>query len=271
MAEWFQKMYSFVSGPVGMGWVAFAIYIIIGWAVCVGLGRLQRKIDCTRREQRQIFTLLLKAAKGIIWALVLVQGLRSIGVDVVSILGAAGVAGVAIGFASQTALSNLISGVFLVSERSFRMGDYIQVGGEEGTVESINLLSVYLRRSDNTLVRVPCEMLIKTPVRNLTGAELRRIDLDIGVDYASDLTEVKKVIMSVITERPELMNEPAPTVTFTGFGDSSLNLHIGAWCKTDVYHAVRYEFATALLEAFAANNINIPFPIRAITRYHDSE
>lgn len=267
MAEWFQKIYSYVSGPIGMGWVAFAIYVIIGWVACIGLGRLQRKIDQARREQRQIFTLLLKATKGIIWALVLVQGLRSVGVDVVSILGAAGVAGVAIGFASQTALSNLISGAFLVSERSFRMGDYIQVGGEEGTVESINLLSVYLRRADNTLVRVPCEMLIKTPVRNLTGAELRRIDLDIGVDYSSDLTEVKEIIMSVITERPQLMSEPAPTVTFSGFGDSSLNLHIGAWCKTDVYQAVRYEFATALLAAFAKRGINIPFPVRAVTKY----
>ncbi len=267
MAEWFQKVYSYASGPMGMGWVTFAFYVILGWLACMGLGRLQHRINHARREQRQIFSLLLKVAKGIIWALVLVQGLRGVGVDVVSILGAAGVAGVAIGFASQTALSNLISGAFLVSERSFRMGDYIQVGGEEGTVESINLLSVYLRRSDNTLVRVPCETLIKTPVRNLTGAELRRIDLDIGVDYASNLTEVKEVIMRVITERPQLMSEPAPTVTFSGFGDSSLNLHIGAWCKTEVYHAVRYEFATALLAAFAERGINIPFPIRAITKY----
>lgn len=271
MAEWLQKMYGTISQSIGMGWLAFAFYIIVGWVASMGLGRLQRKIDCTRREQRQVFTLLCKIAKGIIWALVLIQGLRGVGVDVVGILGAAGVAGVAIGFASQTALSNLISGAFLVSERSFHMGDYIQVGSEEGTVESINLLSVYLRRSDNTLVRVPCEMLIKTPVRNLTGAALRRIDLDLGVDYTSDLTRVKEIIMKVIEERPLLMTDPAPIVTFSGFGDSALNLHIGAWCKTGVYHSVRYEFATALLEAFAANNINIPFPIRAITKYRSTD
>lgn len=271
MAEWLQNTYHHISNSVGFGWVAFAFYIILGWVASLGIGRLLRKIDKNCHEQRQIYTLLCKIAKGVIWALVLVEGLRGIGVDVVSILGAAGVAGVAIGFASQTALSNLISGAFLVSERSFKMGDYIQTGSEEGTVESINLLSVYLRRSDNTLVRVPCEMLIKNPVRNLTGAAMRRIDFNIGVDYSCNLTEVKRIIVAVIEKQPELLNTPAPVVTFSGFGDSALNLHIGAWCRTEVYHSVRYEFATALLAAFAEHGINIPFPIRAVTRYRAGE
>ncbi len=271
MAEWLQNTYHHISNSVGFGWVAFAFYIMLGWVASLGIGRLLRKIDKSSREQRQIYTLLCKIGKGVIWALVLVEGLRGIGVDVVSILGAAGVAGVAIGFASQTALSNLISGAFLVSERSFKMGDYIQTGSEEGTVESINLLSVYLRRSDNTLVRVPCEMLIKTPVRNLTGAAMRRIDFNIGVDYSCNLTEVKRIIVAVIEKQPELLNTPAPVVTFSGFGDSALNLHIGAWCRTEVYHSVRYEFATALLAAFAEHGINIPFPIRAVTRYRAGE
>ena len=147
------------------------------------------------------------------------------------------------------------------------MGDYIQTGSEEGTVESINLLSVYLRRSDNTLVRVPCEMLIKNPVRNLTGAAMRRIDFNVGVDYSSNLADVKRIILAVIEQQSELMNTPAPVVTFSGFGESSLDLHIGAWCRTEVYHKVRYEFATALLAAFAEHGISIPFPIRSITKY----
>lgn len=271
MAEWLQNTYHHISNSVGFGWIAFAFYIMLGWVASLGIGRLLRKIDKNCHEQRQIYTLLCKIGKGVIWALVLVEGLRGIGVDVVSILGAAGVAGVAIGFASQTALSNLISGAFLVSERSFKMGDYIQTGSEEGTVESINLLSVYLRRSDNTLVRVPCEMLIKNPVRNLTGAAMRRIDFNIGVDYSCNLTEVKRIIVAVIEKQPELLNTPAPVVTFSGFGDSALNLHIGAWCRTEVYHSVRYEFATALLAAFAEHGINIPFPIRAVTRYRAGE
>lgn len=263
MNDWLQHAYKLLS----TGWGAFILLIFLGWIACATLSRVFRRFHMHNHSHRQILNLSVKAIKGIIWALVLIQGLHGVGVDVVGFLGAAGVAGVAIGFASQTALSNLISGAFLVGESSFRMGDYIQVGSEEGTVESINLLSVYLRRADNTLTRVPCETLIKTPVRNLTGAAQRRIDFDLGVDYASDLSIVREIIMNVIANQPLLLDEPAPTITFGNFGDSSLNLHIGAWCKTEHYHAVRYEFATAILAAFAEKNINIPFPIRAVTRY----
>lgn len=244
------------------GWVEFAVYVVLGFIFSNVIRHLYMRLAGAEHMPKQILKLLSRALKAIIWVLVLVQGLRAVGVDVVGILGAAGVMGVAIGFASQTSLSNLISGIFLVSERSFKPGDYIQVEGEEGMVESINLLSVYLRKPDNSLVRIPCETLIKSPVRNITGSPSRRIDLDVGVDYNSDLEQVKRIIFDVIKQEQDLLDTPAPTVLFSGFGDSSLNLHIGAWCKTEVYHAQRYRLATALLEAFRKEGINIPFPVR---------
>ena len=246
------------------GWVAFMLYILLGWAACILIKRLFRPLVTNERMPHQLFRILQKILRCVVWVLVLVQGLRAVGVDVVSILGAAGVMGVAIGFASQTSLSNLISGIFLISERSFKLGDYIKVEGEEGTVDSINLLSIYLRRPDNSLVRIPCETLIKNPVTNVTGSPRRRIDIDLGVDYNSDLTQVKQVIERVINNDADLLNDPAPIVQFSGFGDSSLNLHIGAWCKTEVYHGLRYRLATALLEAFRKEGINIPFPVRTV-------
>ncbi|MBR1998254.1 MAG: mechanosensitive ion channel family protein [Akkermansia sp.] len=252
------------------GWVEFMFYVLAGCIITSVIGRVFTGLESNQKLPKQVLTLLSRAIRSIIWVLVLVQGLRAVGVDVISILGAAGVLGVAIGFASQTSLSNLISGIFLVSERSFKLGDYISVAGEEGSVESINLLSVYLRRPDNSLVRIPCETLIKSPVTNITGSPRRRIDMDLGVDYSSDLTKVKDVILDVIKQEPELLDSPAPTVMFSGFGDSSLNLHIGAWCKTEVYHGLRYRLATAILERFNKEGINIPFPVRTIVKQGNS-
>lgn len=268
MSEWLTEAWRKTVTIGGVGWVAFAAYVTIGWIACMLIERGRRRLMRHQHGRTQIISLLSKLLKSLIWALVFIQGLRGVGVDVVGILGAAGVAGVAIGFASQTALSNLISGAFLVGERSFKLGDYIEVCGEAGTVESINLLSIYLRKPDNSLVRIPCETLIKSPVRNLTGDAIRRIDFDLGVDYTSNLTEVKNILLSVIAEQSGLLNTPEPTITFTGFGNSSLDLHIGAWCKTADYHAVRYKFATAILRAFAEKGINIPFPIHAVTSYN---
>lgn len=261
--EWLNDV---LSAMLAKGWVDFMVYIMLGCIAVRVIGRIFRGLKSIESLPQQTMRLLQRVLKGIIWALVFVQGLRALGVDVVSILGAAGVMGVAIGFASQTSLSNLISGIFLISERSFKQGDYIKVAGEEGTVESINLLSVFLRRADNSLVRIPCETLIKSPVTNVTGSPRRRIDLDIGVDYKSDLTKVKAVIQEVISHDPDLLDTPAPAIMFTGFGDSSLNLHIGAWCKTEIYHALRYRLATDLLEAFCKEGINIPFPTRVVVK-----
>jgi small-conductance mechanosensitive channel len=208
--------------------------------------------------------LLEKCLLTLLWVFVVVHALRALGVDLISVLGAAGVAGIAIGFAAQTVLSNLISGIFIMSERSIRLGDYVTAGGMSGTVESINLLSVTLRQVDNSTVRIPCETLVKSPVVNMTGDTLRRCDFDLGVDYTCDLEHVRQVILKIIEDQPLLATNPAPAVQFTGFGDSSLNLHIGAWCKTEDYHKARFAFGKAILDAFSRENINIPFPIRTV-------
>ena len=248
-----QKISEYYRIVADGGWVEMFVYLVVGFLLAhivskalVRLGRLQKIPTQPLRFIRKLVVVC-------IWLLAGFQALRAVGV-----------AGIAIGFASQTALSNLISGFFLLSERSFAAGDYVRVNGLEGTVEGINLLSIYIRQPDNALIRVPCELLIKNPVVNLTKDDIRRCDFDLGVDYGSDTEKVERVIRRVMQEHPMLLNEPTPVVQFSGFGDSSLNLHIGAWCRTADYHTVRYAFAGALLKAFAGEGISIPFPIRDV-------
>ena len=247
---------------ISQGWFVFALTFAVGIVLSMMLKRVFRPLN--HKLPRQVGTLLEKTLLTLLWVFVVVHALRAVGVDLISVLGAAGVAGIAIGFAAQTVLSNLISGIFIMSERSIRLGDYITTGSISGTVESVNLLSVTLRQVDNATVRIPCESLVKSPVINITGDALRRCDFDLGVDYASDLEQVRQVILKVIEEQPLLATAPTPAVQFVGFGDSSLNLHIGAWCKTADYHQARFAFGKAILQAFAREGINIPFPVRTI-------
>lgn len=256
-----QAVWSFM---MSQGWVIFVLTLSVGMILSMVLKRIFRPLN--RKLPRQVGVLLEKSLLTLLWIFVVVHALRAIGVDLISVLGAAGVAGIAIGFAAQTVLSNLISGIFIMSERSIRLGDYISTGGISGTVESVNLLSVTLRQVDNASVRIPCESLVKEPVVNMTGDTLRRCDFDLGVDYSCNLEHVRQVILKVIEEQPLLATDPTPAVQFVGFGDSSLNLHIGAWCKTADYHQARFAFGKAILDAFAAENINIPFPIRTILK-----
>lgn len=237
--------------------------LVLAWAIVKILRRILPPIF-KRSLNRQVAHLLQNTIFIAIWILALIQVLSVFGVDVVSILGAAGVVGIAIGFASQTSLSNLISGIFLVGEKSVKLGDWVQVDGFSGSIESIDLLSVKIRTADNSLVRIPNETLIKSPVQNMTQASLRRCDFDIGVDYSSDIAQVRRIIEQVVSRQTSLVNNPPPAVLFVGFADSALTIHVGAWCKTPDYGDARFDFARNLLDAFRKEGINIPFPIRTI-------
>lgn len=210
--------------------------------------------------------LLRRIINAVIWMLCSLQALQELGINLMSALGAAGVIGVAVGFAAQTSLSNLISGLFLMGERSLRLGDYIHVGSTEGSVEAINLLSIRIRCPDNSVVRIPCEMLIKNPVTNESHGERRRCDIVVGVEYGTDLRRLESIAREVVEAEPYLLDEPPMLMRFREFGDSSINLTLCAYCRNKDYYDTRYRFARALYEAFNREGISFAFPTRTLIR-----
>ena len=167
-------------------------------------------------------------------------------------------------FASQTSLSNIISGLFLVGEKQINLGDMIEVGGITGNVDSINLMSVQLRLPNNTMVRIPNEMIIKNPVSNITRFSTRRCDLDLGVDYNCDIEHVVSILQEVVKQNKLCLDDPAPVIMFTGFQDSSLGFKIGAWCLKDNFLDCQKTLAHDIKHRFAAEGISFPFPTRSL-------
>ncbi|MDX1631447.1 MAG: mechanosensitive ion channel family protein [Thermoanaerobaculia bacterium] len=190
--------------------------------------------------------------------------LQHLGFDLSILLGAAGILTVALGFASQTSASNLISGLFLLGERPFSVGDLISVENRTGFVLSIDLLSVKLRTFDNLLVRLPNETLLKTPITNLTRFPIRRIDLQVPVAYKEDLGRVQEILEQAAEEHPLCLEEPAPLLIFRGFGESSLDLQFSVWAERTNFLTVKNEVLRAVKEAFDREGIEIPFPHRTL-------
>jgi small-conductance mechanosensitive channel len=195
---------------------------------------------------------------------VLVSFLQQFGFNLGAVLGAAGIAGVAIGFASQTSLSNLISGLFIVGERPFEKGDVIEVGTFVGTVEEIGLMALTLRTFDNRSVRIPNETLVKTNVVTVTRYPIRRIDLTVGVSYNEAIDRVMGVLRAVAEAHPAVLDEPEPVIVFNGFGESSLNFMIGAWTIKEDVMKVKNEIPLRIKEAFDREGIEMPFPHRVL-------
>jgi small-conductance mechanosensitive channel len=192
--------------------------------------------------------------------LILVTTLNEMGFNLNAVLGAAGVVGVAVGFASQTSLSNIISGIFLLSEKPFSVGDVINIGSVTGVVLSVDLLSVKLRTFDNKLVRIPNENLIKTELTNITHFPIRRLDITVGVAYKENIAQVMALLREIADKNPYCLDEPEPIVVFTGFGSSSLDILFGVWfAKADML-TLRNSIMIEIKERFDAAGIEIAFP-----------
>jgi small-conductance mechanosensitive channel len=195
-----------------------------------------------------------------IFALFAVTAIHQLGFDLSVLLGAAGILTVAIGFASQTSASNLISGLFLLGEKPFVVGDVLRVENDTGEVISIDLLSVKLRTFDYLYVRIPNEVLIKTKFVNLTKFPIRRIDIHVGVAYKENLDEVVKLLLSIVNEEPRCLEEPKPFCIVNTFGTSSVDLQLSTWGRKELYRELRSDLNKAVKAAFDKHDIEIPFP-----------
>jgi small-conductance mechanosensitive channel len=195
-----------------------------------------------------------------ILALVTVSALDNIGIDLSILLGAAGIFTVALGFASQTSASNLISGLFLMIERPFSITDVIRVNDVTGEVISIDLLSVKLRTFDNLFVRIPNESMIKSAVTTLTKYPIRRADLQIGIAYKEDIEKVRNILLDIAAKNLICLEEPAPIFILTGFGSSSIDIQFSVWARRENFLNLKNSMYIEIKNAFDQQGIEIPFP-----------
>ena len=200
-----------------------------------------------------------------IFLLFIMASLREAGFKLSVFLGAAGILTVALGFASQTSATNLISGLFLIGEGSFEVGDTIQITlirGQtiEGQVISIDLLSVKLLTLDNVYIRLPNEQLIRTPVMNLSKYPIRGIPITLAINFHEDIIKVRHVLLEVAAKYPLVMDDPKAAVTVTAFRESSIEILFAVWCRQENALKVRDEMQERIRNGFLENQIEIPVP-----------
>jgi small-conductance mechanosensitive channel len=237
--------------------------LALGWIVASVLSRL------VHRAMTDLFSVHhIQLAQRLtfygLFALFAASALRELGFSLGVLVGAAGILTVAIGFASQTSASNLISGLFLIGERPFEVGDVIMVGNTTGEVLSIDALSVKLRTFDNLFVRIPNETLIKSQVTTLTRFPIRRLDLKLGVAYKEDINRVRDALLAVAERNPLCLDDPAPLFIFSGFGDSALEIQFSVWARREKFLDLRNTMQAEIKGAFDAAGIEIPFPHRSL-------
>lgn len=206
---------------------------------------------------------------GLMWAL----SILNLNKTVTSLLAGAGIVGLALSFAFQDLATNFVSGFMMAAKRPFEIGDVIEVDGYIGEVLAINLRSTQIMTFDGNEVVIPNKTLFQNALTNYYKTKTRRVDLEVGVAYDSDLDHVEKTCLAAVEDMKNRVEGTETRVIYTEFGGSSINLKIHYWVKYDSY--IQYlegisDGVRTIKKAFDREGINIPFPIRTI-EYKDKK
>ncbi|MEQ9545976.1 MAG: mechanosensitive ion channel family protein [Marinobacter sp.] len=251
------------SGLPWMQWLSAAFLLILGIFLGSLAARSVSRVMQTRASRHHT-VMVRRLVFYIIVAVFAMAALREAGFSLDVVLGAAGILTVAIGFASQTSASNMISGLFLLVERPFEIGDFIEVDATLGEVVGIDMLSVKLRTTDNLYVRIPNETLIKTRVVNRSRFPIRRLDLAVGIAYAEDVEKVEGLLLELAERNPACLEEPRPFVLVTSFGPSSVDLQFSFWIPKERVLESRSSMMVDIKKTLDRKGIEIPFPHTSI-------
>ncbi len=184
--------------------------------------------------------------------------LKTSGIDVSALLGAAGILTAAVAFAAQTSISNFLSGLFLVAEKPFVIGDYIETNDMVGEVLSIDLLSVKIRTRDNLLVRIPNESLLKSQFFNLSRFPIRRFDMKFRVAFNENLAKIKQILLETAAKNPICLVSPKPELSFLEFAESGVLLQFSVWAKQASFSNLQTEIQIAVQKIFSEQGIELP-------------
>jgi small conductance mechanosensitive channel len=200
----------------------------------------------------------------LVLAVVLMAVLNLFGIETTSLIAVFGAAGLAVGLALQGTLSNFAAGVMLLIFRPIRIGDFVEVAGQAGTVAEISIFSTLLNTGDNVRIMIPNAQVYGDTVKNYSFNDTRRIDLIMGIGYGDNIATAVSIIERVLLADERTLRDPAPTVAVAELADSSVNLVVRPWCKKEDYWALRWELTRKLKEELEAGGCNIPFPQRDI-------
>ena len=191
---------------------------------------------------------------------VVIAALGRVGVQTASFVAIIGAAGLAIGLALQGSLSNFAAGFLLIIFRPIKAGEFIEVAGTAGVVQSVQLFTTTLTSGDNKMVVVPNSAILNGTIVNYSRMETRRVDMTFGIGYGSDLRKAKQILERLVNEEPRILKDPAATIAVAALADSSVNIVVRPWVKTADYWGVWFDFHEKVKLTFDAEGIEIPFP-----------
>lgn len=251
ICQWFFDLLPKLGGALAV--------LAIGWWLSGVIAKVILKAMERGNVDEGICTFLHSCLKVLFKAITIITALATLGMNVTTLVAALGTVGVTVGLALKDSLSNFASGVLILFNNTFRVGDFIEVNGHTGTVKRIELMFTTLATADNKRLVIPNSVMTGNMITNYTAKSTRRLDLSVGVAYNSDISLVKNAIMSALKASQHIHWENQPVIGIASFDDSAITFDIKVWVDTNAYNASKYEINEKILEALNSAGIEIPF------------
>jgi small conductance mechanosensitive channel len=257
--NWINENSDLLTHYVLQGILAIVI-LLLGLKVAKFFSNLTEKAFAKRKIDKAVAGFISNIVYALVFAATVLMALSQVGIETTSFVAILGAAGLAVGLALQGSLSNFASGVLIIILRPFKSGDYIEAGGQAGSVERIEIFATELRTPDNKTIIMPNSAIMGGAIVNYSRQKTRRIDLVIGVSYDTDLRQAKEVLKSVLDKEVRILKEPAYTVAVQALADSSVNFVVRPWVNTVDYWQTYFSLGENIKIALDEANITIPYP-----------
>lgn len=264
------RLVDWLTAPEGgRRWLGIlALFLLILFISWVASRIIRRAMVRVLDQIPGLSDLFCKFAAVWIGRLVLIIGalvaLAMIGVNVGPMIAALGAGGFILAFALQSTLGNFASGLMILIYRPFDVGDFVDVAGVSGKVNKLSLVSTTLTTPDNQIVVIPNNKVWGDIITNVTGSNIRRVDLVFGVGYDDDLAKVQSILESIVKSHDRVLDDPEPTICVNELGASSVDFVCRPWTKTSDYWTVYWDLMRSVKERFDEERVSIPFPQRDV-------
>jgi len=258
---WKEKLIDYVIAHGGQ-LVSAVVIVIVGLILARWIGKLTGHWLDRKAMEPPLQMLLTRMVRLLVAAITLVVALGTAGMDVTALIAGIGVAGVGLGLALQGVLGNLMAGLTVIWTKPFRIGDYIELAGVQGQVQTIALFTTTLVHSDLSRVVIPNRKIVGEILHNY--GTIRQLDLSVGVAYGTNINDAVAVIRGALGKNPRVLKAPAPVVGITVLADSTIVIAIKPWTTVADVVPARAEIYQAVVEQFRAGDIQIPFPQREV-------
>ena len=246
------------------------VVIVVGYFVSIIISRYVRKAMLKAKLAEILAEFTSRVVKILLIIFFIVFAIGFLGIDIgAAVISISVVSGFIFGFAFQETLGNLAAGFMIALTKPFRVGDYVDIAGMQGSIKAVGASITTLTTVDNKRVILPNSTIWGNPVINYTALKERMIDMRVGISYGDDMGKAITVAMTVLKSHKNVLKDPSPSVAVAELADSSINLLVRPWVKTSDYWKTRWELTQQIKEAFDKEGISIPFPQTDIHLYQE--